>query len=63
MRLEPNPEIKNKDVVWFAHGDDRPRFSFAGIWAEFNGERGTKSKPIRGPHLAMASRRPSLTQS
>lgn len=21
---EPNPETKKKDVVWFAHGDDRP---------------------------------------
>ena len=26
-------------------------FAFAGIWTEFNGERGTKSKPIPGPHL------------
>jgi hypothetical protein len=23
----------------------------AGIWAEFRGDRGTKSKPILGPHL------------
>jgi len=26
-------------------------FAFAGIWTEFNGDRGTKSKPIPGPHL------------
>jgi putative SOS response-associated peptidase YedK len=47
---EPNPETK-KDVVWFALDDDRPLFAFAGIWTEFNGDRGTKSKPVPGPHL------------
>jgi hypothetical protein len=48
---EPNPETKKKDVVWFALNDDRPLFTFAGIWTEFKGDRGTKSKPIPGPHL------------
>ena len=43
---EPNPETKKKDVVWFAHGDDRPLSAFAGIWTTFNGDRGTKSKPV-----------------
>jgi putative SOS response-associated peptidase YedK len=47
---EPNPETKKKDVVWFAMDESRPLFSFAGIWTTFNGERGTKSKPILGPH-------------
>jgi putative SOS response-associated peptidase YedK len=47
---EPNPETK-KDVVWFALNDDRPLFAFAGIWTEFKGDRGTKSKPVPGPHL------------
>jgi putative SOS response-associated peptidase YedK len=47
---EPNPETKKKDVVWFALNDDRPLFAFAGIWTTFNGDRGTKSKPIPGPH-------------
>jgi putative SOS response-associated peptidase YedK len=47
---EPNPETKKKDVVWFALHDDRPLFCFAGIWTTFNGDRGTKSKPIPGPH-------------
>ena len=28
----------------------RIRFCFAGIWTEFKGDRGTKSKPIPGPH-------------
>jgi putative SOS response-associated peptidase YedK len=48
---EPNPETKKKDVVWFALNEDRPLFAFAGIWTEFKGDRGTKSKPILGPHL------------
>jgi len=48
---EPNLKTKKKDVVWFALNEDRPLFSFAGIWTEFRGDRGTKSKPIAGPHL------------
>ena len=48
---EPNPETKKKDVVWFALNEDRPLTAFAGIWTEFRGDRGTKSKPIPGPHL------------
>jgi putative SOS response-associated peptidase YedK len=47
---EPNPQTKTKDVVWFALNDDRPLFAFAGIWTTFNGDRGTKSKPVPGPH-------------
>lgn len=39
-----------EDVVWFALGDDRPLFAFAGIWTVFAGDRGTKSKPVPGPH-------------
>jgi putative SOS response-associated peptidase YedK len=37
--------------VWFALNDHRPLFAFAGIWTEFRGDSGTKSKPILGPHL------------
>jgi putative SOS response-associated peptidase YedK len=48
---EPNPATGKKDVVWFALGDDRPLFAFAGIWTTFKGDRGTKSKPVPGPHL------------
>jgi putative SOS response-associated peptidase YedK len=48
---EPNPETKKKDVVWFARNEDRPLFSFAGIWTEYRGDRRTKSKPIPGPHF------------
>jgi hypothetical protein len=42
---------KKKDIVWFALNEDRPLFAFGGIWTVFNGDRGTKSKPIAGPHL------------
>ena len=38
-------------MVWFALNEDRPLFAFAGIWTEFRGDRGTKSKPVPGPHL------------
>jgi putative SOS response-associated peptidase YedK len=48
---EPNPETKKKDVVWFALSDDRPLAAFAGIWTEYRGDRGKRSKPIPGPHL------------
>jgi hypothetical protein len=48
---EPNPETGKKDVVWFAPNDDRPLFALGGLWTEFKGDRGTKSKPIPGPHL------------
>lgn len=48
---ETNPVTKKKDVVWFALNAGRQLFAFAGIWTEFNGDRGTKSKPISGPHL------------
>jgi hypothetical protein len=48
---EPNPETKKKDVVWFALNDDRPLTAFASIWTEYKGDRGTKSKPVPGPHL------------
>ncbi len=48
---EANPATGKKDVVWFALNDDRPLFAFGGIWTEFRGDRGTKSKPVPGPHL------------
>jgi putative SOS response-associated peptidase YedK len=37
-------------VVWFALSEDRPLFAFAGMWTTFNGDRGTRSKPVPGPH-------------
>jgi putative SOS response-associated peptidase YedK len=38
-------------VVWFALNEDRPLGAFGGLWTEFKGDRGTKSKPIPDPHL------------
>jgi putative SOS response-associated peptidase YedK len=46
----PNPETKKKDWVWFALGDERPIFFFAGLWAKWRGVRGTKSNPEEGEH-------------
>ncbi|MEZ0081476.1 SOS response-associated peptidase [Bradyrhizobium japonicum] len=48
---EPNPVTGKKDIVWFALNENRPLFAFAGIWTEFKGDRGPKSKPVSGPHL------------
>jgi putative SOS response-associated peptidase YedK len=52
---EPNPATGKKDIVWFSIDDSRPLFAFAGIWTEWDGERGPKSKPtVTGKHLAYA---------
>jgi putative SOS response-associated peptidase YedK len=51
VRPEPNPQTKKKGVVWFALNEDRPLFAFGGFCTEFKRDRGTKSKPIPGPHL------------
>jgi putative SOS response-associated peptidase YedK len=48
--ITPNHEAKKKDVVWCALDDDRLLTSSAGIWTEFEVDRGTKSKPVSGPH-------------
>jgi putative SOS response-associated peptidase YedK len=48
---EANPVTKKKDVVWFALSEDRPLFAFAGLWTTYQGDRGTKAKPVPGPHL------------
>ena len=37
-------------MVWCSLSEDRPLCALAGIWTTFNGDRGTKSKPIPGPH-------------
>lgn len=50
----PHPMAGKKDVVWFALDKSRPLFSFAGIWTEWNGARGTKANPVEGNHLIYA---------
>jgi putative SOS response-associated peptidase YedK len=47
---QPNPETGKKDWVWFALGEDRPLFAFAGIWCIWHGTRGTKVSLITGEH-------------
>jgi putative SOS response-associated peptidase YedK len=36
---------------WFALGEDRPLFAFAGLWRPWTGTRGTKTAPVEGEHL------------
>jgi hypothetical protein len=50
LRAGAEPETKKTDVVWFALNEDRLLFAFAGIWTTYNGDRGTKSKPVPVPH-------------
>jgi putative SOS response-associated peptidase YedK len=37
--------------TWFAQDDTRPLMFFAGIWREWEGDRGTKRAPDVGKHL------------
>jgi putative SOS response-associated peptidase YedK len=48
---EPDPEKpRPRAERWFARADGAPLY-FAGVWREWEGDRGPKSKPVRGPHL------------
>jgi putative SOS response-associated peptidase YedK len=51
VRARAEPGDQEKGCCLVSLNDDRPLAAFAGIWTEFKGERGTKSKPIPGPHL------------
>jgi putative SOS response-associated peptidase YedK len=51
---EPDPEKpKPRAERWFARSDGAPMF-FAGIWRDWAGDRGPKSKPVAGPHRIFA---------
>ena len=39
-----------KTPTWFALGEDRPLFAFAGLWTPWRGARGPKSAPVEGDH-------------
>jgi putative SOS response-associated peptidase YedK len=39
---------------WFALGDDRPLFAFAGLWRPWTGTRGTKADPVEARHEPFA---------
>ncbi len=43
-----------KRPTWFALGEDRPLFAFAGIWRPWTGTRGTKAHPVEGEHRLFA---------
>jgi putative SOS response-associated peptidase YedK len=43
-----------KRPTWFALGEDRPLFAFAGIWRPWAGTRGPKAHPVEGEHLLYA---------
>jgi putative SOS response-associated peptidase YedK len=47
---DSRPEVPH----WFALGDDRPLFAFAGLWRPWTGVRGTKAAPVEGEHLLFA---------
>jgi hypothetical protein len=36
--------------MWFALGEDRPLFAFAGLWTLWRGVRGPKSALVEGEH-------------
>jgi putative SOS response-associated peptidase YedK len=40
----------HKTPIWFALGEDRPLFAFAGLWTSWRGLRGPKTAPIHGEH-------------
>jgi putative SOS response-associated peptidase YedK len=39
-----------KTPTWFALGDERPLFAFAGVWTTWHGMRGTMAEPVEGEH-------------
>ena len=40
--------------TWFAKDESRPLMAFAGIWREWEGDRGTKTSPEVGKHLVFS---------
>ena len=39
-----------KTPIWFALGEDRPLFAFAGLWTPWQGVRGAKNATVSGRH-------------
>lgn len=51
---EPDPDKpKPRAERWFARKDGGPMY-FAGLWRDWEGDRGPKSKPVAGPHRLFA---------
>jgi hypothetical protein len=52
---EPDNKQGSKSIwTWFAQDETRPVFFFAGIWREWEGDRGTKAAPDVGKHLVFS---------
>ena len=52
---EPDNNQGPKSIwTWFAQDESRPLMFFAGIWREWEGDRGTKSAPDVGKHLVFS---------
>lgn len=52
---EPDNNQGPKSIwTWFAQDDSRPLMFFAGIWREWEGDRGTKAIPDIGKHLVFS---------
>lgn len=52
---EPDNNQGPKSIwTWFAQDETRPLFFFAGIWREWEGDRGTKAAPDVGKHLVFS---------
>lgn len=45
------PTTPKKTPTWFALDVERSPAFFAGIWAEWDGVRGTKASPVEGKHV------------
>ncbi len=52
---EPDNNQGSRSIwTWFAQDESRPLFFFAGIWREWEGDRGTKAIPDVGKHLVFS---------
>jgi len=52
---EPDNRQGPKSIwTWFAQDESRPLMFFAGVWREWDGDRGTKAIPDDGKHLVFS---------
>jgi putative SOS response-associated peptidase YedK len=52
---EPDNRQGGRSIwTWFAQDESRPLMFFAGIWREWEGDRGTKTVPDVGKHLVFS---------
>jgi len=52
---EPDNNQEPRSIwTWFAQDECRPLMFFAGIWREWEGDRGTKTNPAAGKHLVFS---------